>query len=94
MVVAALLDSRERVGNSRKVEVPAWVHLYVSLVDARSGERLWGGAFDEEDRPAGWIKRSYGRFVGGQEQHWRNSGEIAGYGVHELVDEMVDELSR
>lgn len=92
VLIAALVALRPRVGDDEAPEQPAGAALFASLVDARSGEVLWSGTFDRDEKARNRFGRFYDKVVGGVPRKWHSAEGFTEVGVKDLVEDMVDEV--
>jgi hypothetical protein len=92
VVAAALVELRPRVGPDDAPESTAGVTLYVSLVDARSGEVKWSDTFDDNESGRNWVLRTWDRLAADRPIRFSTAEGYCEYAVDELIEDLVDEL--
>ncbi len=92
VIVAALVELRQRVGDNENPETPAGVAMYAALVEAKTGETLWSDTFDENESSRGIFLGTYDKVMNDRPIRWSTAQEFSEYAADELIEDLVDEL--
>lgn len=92
VVAAALIELRPRVGPDDAPETPAGVTLYVSLVDARTGEVRWSDTFDQNESGRNVLLRTWDKVAADRPIRYSTAEGYCEYAADELIEDLVDEL--
>ncbi len=92
VVVSALIELRPRVGPNDAPTTSAGVALYVSLVNARTGEVEWSDTFDENESGRGMVLKSYDKLMNDKPVRWSTAEGFSEQAVDELIEDLVGEL--
>lgn len=90
VVVAALVELRQRVGTDDAPESPAGATIFAALVDARSGKTLWSKTYDGQQKGRGGMRRTVARIAGSKPFRWGTAEEFSETAVAELVEDLND----
>ncbi len=93
VVVGALIELRERQGSALGPLRPAGAAVYAALLDARTGEKLWSGTFDEDEKKNGRIRVTYNRLVNGGDKRWADALEYLQVGARKLIKSMAKSVA-
>lgn len=93
ILVGFLFRFEERIGSSLGVEKPASVGFDVHLFRLRDERMVWGGKFDETQRPLSENLFKIGSFFR-RKAHWLTAEELASVGMDEMLKKLpgVSEL--
>jgi hypothetical protein len=92
VIVTALVELRQRVGDNQNPETPAGATVYAALIDARSGETIWSDTFDDNESSRGMILGTYDKVMNDRPIRWSTAQEYSEYAIDSLVEDLVDEL--
>jgi hypothetical protein len=92
VIVAALIELRQRVGDNQDPETPAGATMYAALIDARSGETLWSDTFDDNESSRGMVLGAYDKVMNDRPVRWSTAQEYCEYAIDSLIEDLVEEL--
>jgi hypothetical protein len=87
ILVGFLFRFEERIGSSLGVEKPASVGFDVHLFRLRDERMVWGGKFDETQRPLSENLFKIGSFFR-RKAHWLTAEELASVGMDEILKKL------
>ncbi len=87
ILAGTVLRFRERKGSSIGVDQPASVALTIYLIDAKTAEILWHGAFDQTQRSLSEDLLGAASFFA-RGARWLTGAELAGVGLEDLLRRM------
>lgn len=93
VISGRLLRFRERVGEEWGIQSPASVAFVIDLWDAKRGDLIWSGQFDETQKPLSQNIFALGEFTqrGGR---WLTAEELTLEGVKKAVNQLHQILYR
>ena len=91
LISGRLLRFRERVGEEWGIQSPASVAFVIDLWDAKRGDLIWSGQFDETQKPLSQNIFALGEFTqrGGR---WLTAEELALEGVKKAMNQLHQAL--
>lgn len=90
---ARMIRFRERVGEEWGVQSPASVAFVIDLWDARRGDIVWSGQFDETQKPLSQNIFGIGEFTQ-RGARWLTAEQLTHEGVKKAVDQLHQILYR
>lgn len=92
VIVAALVELRQRVGDDDKPEQPAGVEMYAALIDTHTFATLWSDTFNENESSRGMVLGTYDKVMNDKPIRWHTAQEFSEHAVDTLIEDLVDEL--
>jgi len=92
VVVSALIEMRPRVGPDDAPSQPAGAALYMSLVNAKTGEVVWSDTFDGNESGRNFVLKGYDKLANDQPLRWTTAEGYIEHAIDELVEDLEDEL--
>lgn len=89
VVVGALLELRERLGDPRAPEQRAGASVYAALLDLPSGRPVWKRLYDHTPSRPGRAVREYERLIVGEESKALTAHEVAQVGIDRMASSLV-----
>ena len=90
IIVGALLEVRERLGDPRQPERLGGVSIYVAALQVPTGRPLWVQLYDATKQPPNVVYANAVRIVGWRDPaHYLTAREIAEHGIGKLVKSMA-----
>jgi hypothetical protein len=89
VVVGALLELRERLGDPRHPDQRGGASVYAALLDLPSGEPVWKRLYDHTPARPGRAVREYERIIVGEESKAMSAHEVAQLGVGKMVSSLA-----
>jgi hypothetical protein len=89
VVVGAVLELRDRIGDPRDPAQRGGAALYAALLDLPSGRPVWKRLYDHTPARPGRAMREYERIVVGEASKSLTAHEVAHVGVNRLVSSLV-----
>jgi len=92
VVVGALLELRERLGDPRSPSQRGGASVYAALVNLPSGHAAWKRLYDQSPGRPNTAIRQYERIVLGEESKTKTAEEVAHEGVARMVKSLVSSI--
>jgi hypothetical protein len=89
VVVGALLELRERLGDPGNPDQRGGASVYAALLDLPSGEPIWKRLYDHTPARPGRAVREYERIIVGEESKAMSAHEVAQLGVEKMVSSLA-----
>ena len=86
LVFGVINRYKERVGGPMSVQSPASVYFEITVVDARSGRKVWYAVFDQTQKSLSDDITNLRNFMRGGGK-WLTAKEFADIGIAELVEQ-------
>lgn len=93
VISGRILRFRERVGEDWGVKSPASVSFILELWDAKRGDLIWSGQFDETQKPLSQNLFAIGEFTQ-RGARWLTAEELALEGVKKAISQLHQTLYR
>jgi len=93
VLVGAVLELRDRIGDPRSPQQRGGAAIYAAALQLPSGKPLWKRVYDRTPRRSSRAMREYELLVVGEESRAKTAEEVAEDGVQRMVASLADTVN-